>query len=59
MILSLKVQINRTHGFGKKNQLKTWSNLKVYHSIQVWGIEMRLWYCCEDLDEQDLMEFIL
>jgi hypothetical protein len=37
--LSLKFQINSKNlGFGRKNQLKTWSNLQVYNSIQLWGI---------------------
>jgi hypothetical protein len=36
-----------------------WSHLKVYNSIQVWRIGICFWYCWKDLDEQDLMKFIL
>jgi hypothetical protein len=36
---SLKIQINHKRpSFERKNQLRMWSHLKVYHSIQVWGI---------------------
>jgi hypothetical protein len=32
----LKIQINyKKQGFGRKNQLRMWSHLKVYHSIPV------------------------
>jgi hypothetical protein len=35
--LLLKIQINsKKPGFGRKNQLRTWSNLKAYHSIRAW-----------------------
>jgi len=49
---SLKIQINRpkTPCFEKKNQLKMWSHLKVYHLIQVWGMGMCLWYFWKDLN---------
>jgi hypothetical protein len=35
--LLLKIQINSKRlGFERKNQLKTWSHLKAYHSMQTW-----------------------
>ncbi len=35
--LQLKIQINsKKPGFARKNQLRTWSKLKAYHSIQAW-----------------------
>ncbi len=37
--LSLKIQINhKKQGFGRKNQMRMWSHLKNYHSIQVWEL---------------------
>jgi hypothetical protein len=31
---------NKSHkkGFGRKNQMRMWSHLKNYHSIQVWEL---------------------
>jgi hypothetical protein len=51
--LPRKFQINhRKLGFGRKNQLKIWSHLEVYYSIQVWGIRMCLWCCWKDFNEK-------
>jgi hypothetical protein len=35
--LPMKIQINpKKPGFGRRNQLRKWSKLKGYHSIQAW-----------------------
>jgi hypothetical protein len=50
---------SQKQSFGRKSQLRTWSHLEIYHSIQVREIGMCLCYCWKDLNEQDLYGFIL
>jgi hypothetical protein len=58
--LPLKIQINsKKSGFGRKNQLRMWSHLKAYHSIQArfpfifgcsknWYIHCKTMFTCWD-----------